>query len=381
MKISRTAVFNISLALIFILAIGLFAACSTPAPVTSITTQTTTATTTVASTATATTTATTTVIALTLNVAPGGMIAPPVQGQFGWADMLKLIEQRTNGQIKFNVYWGQTLISQNQIATGLQSGLVDMGVPLPHFEPAKMPLAIISQKPGFGSNQWVQASAYSDLIMQDPIKTEYAKFNSKPIGVITSSNAYVLTKKPVRTLADLKGVKLAASGTQATIMSALGAVPIALGGGEQYDALSKGVVDGSCAPIDAIQSFKFNELAKNYTLLNLGNRVYGVAINIDVWNKLSPANQKVITDLAPEFVKVAYVEYKGFFDKAMTWFQSQGGEIINLSQADLDTVSKVQADDVSKWATDLDKNGQPGTQVLNDYKALIAKYEKLNPYK
>jgi TRAP-type C4-dicarboxylate transport system substrate-binding protein len=263
----------------------------------------------------------------------------------------------------------------------MQSGIVDFAELLPVFEPGKLSLSLVGQLPGIGSNKWVRSSAFFELMNQDPLKAELAKYNAKAIGAVYISDSYLLSKKPIRSLTDLKGLKVGVGGAQATTMAAFDAVPINLPGAEHYDALSKGIIEANGPPIDAIVAFKFNELAKYYTLMNLGDRIYPVVMSIDAWNKLSPENQKAISDAAPDFAMASYEEYKAFFDAKMKWFQDQGGEIINLNATDLESLSQVQKIENDKWAAELDKNGQPGTQVLNEFLALIEKYEKLNPYK
>ena len=56
------------------------------------------------------------------------------------------------------------------------------------------------------------------------------------------------TKKPVKTLEDLKGMKIRSTGFSAKVVEALGAVPVAMPQGETYEALSKGIVDGDDRP-------------------------------------------------------------------------------------------------------------------------------------
>ncbi len=78
------------------------------------------------------------------------------------------------------------------------------------------------------------------------------------------------TKKPVKTLDDLKGMKIRCTGMAAKIVTALGGVPVAMPMGETYDALSRAVVDGSMAPQESLQGWKWGEVVK-YTIENFGS--------------------------------------------------------------------------------------------------------------
>ncbi len=80
------------------------------------------------------------------------------------------------------------------------------------------------------------------------------------------------TKKPVKKMEDLKGMKIRCTGTSAKVASALGATPVAMAQTETYDALEKGVVDGLLSPLEALKGWKFVEVTK-CTTENLGSSV------------------------------------------------------------------------------------------------------------
>jgi len=67
------------------------------------------------------------------------------------------------------------------------------------------------------------------------------------------------SKKPINKLEDVKGMKIRCTGMAAKIAGALGATPVAMPMGETYDALSRGVVDASMAPQEALQGWKWEK--------------------------------------------------------------------------------------------------------------------------
>ena len=72
--------------------------------------------------------------------------------------------------------------------------------------------------------------------------------------------------KPVHTLEEVKGLKIRATGTSQLIVRAFGAAPVAMSQGEAYDALAKGIVDGTLVPMEALEGFKQAEVLKYTTL-------------------------------------------------------------------------------------------------------------------
>ena len=77
------------------------------------------------------------------------------------------------------------------------------------------------------------------------------------------------TKTPVRTLEDLKGMKIRATGTTAKIVTALGATPVAMPMSDSYDAISRGVAQGIVCPVESLQGWKLGEVIK-YTTQDFG---------------------------------------------------------------------------------------------------------------
>src|SRR4029453_7163400 len=91
------------------------------------------------------------------------------------------------------------------------------------------------------------------------------------LGIWTFPNAALHTKEPVRGLEDLKGKKLVASNIiAAQVTTALGATPVRLRPHEAYQAISRGVTDGSLMPFTGMETFKLHEVAKYHLDAALG---------------------------------------------------------------------------------------------------------------
>lgn len=315
-----------------------------------------------------------------LRLAPATANPPPAAGMTTTIlDMDTLIQNRTNGKVTIQPYWAQSLVPGNQIITALQNDVADIGVISPHQEPGKVPLSMVSQLPGIGTDMWARATAFWDLCNQDPEKSELGKYNIKPVAIFLTTDQRVLSKMPIRTLADIKGKKLAASGVAADIISALGAVPIAMAPPDEYTGMQKGTIDGIMAPLSAVVDFKFFEVGKYFTYINCGCRLYPVAINQDVWNKFPADVQKVFTDSVPDFINITYKDTVTIDDNAaIKVMQDNNVEAIQLNNADNAALQQITGTYADTWAA---KQGANGQKILSDYRALVAKYEAISPYK
>jgi TRAP-type C4-dicarboxylate transport system substrate-binding protein len=139
--------------------------------------------------------------------------------------------------------------------------------------------------------------------------------------------------KAVATMEDLKGLKLRGTGTSGLVQAALGASPVGKSMRECYQMLQKGVVDGSSHPVESNKGWKLGEvvhyLTENYTTAY--TTTFAVFMNKNKWNKLSPANQKIIKDLNAEFS----VKHGQAWDEAdklgREFFISKGGKVVSLT--------------------------------------------------
>jgi TRAP-type C4-dicarboxylate transport system substrate-binding protein len=120
----------------------------------------------------------------------------------------------------------------------------------------------------------------------------------KVLMLWNSDTASLMSKnKPLRTLEDLKGLKIRTpSAAQSAQLAALGATPIDMPVTQIYNNLDRGVIDATMIPMSAALDFKLIEVAKYYTIdAPLGRSPFLVAMNKSRYDKL-PANLKKVID-------------------------------------------------------------------------------------
>jgi len=319
-----------------------------------------------------------------VKVAPSTLPPPPALGQTLVIDnQLKLIGTNTKGQVKPEIYWSQTLAKATDLTSAMQSGLADMALIRPYGEPGKLPLSAVGEMPGISNDMWALLWAYWDLINQEPIlSSEMTKYKMKPIWTIYTQEINIISKDPIRTVADLKGKKVAAGGIAAEILTSLGAVPLSMSPTEQYEGLQRGTADAIAAPIDAMQVFKFFDAGKYVTYLPLGPRLQPFVINTDVWSKLPSSSQKAINNSLSDLINLSYKNMvEDTNGQVLQQMKAAGVQFIDLSASDMAAIQKIRADYADKWAAALDAKGLAASKVLADYRSLAAKYEKKSPYK
>jgi TRAP-type C4-dicarboxylate transport system substrate-binding protein len=289
-----------------------------------------------------------------------------------WA---KEIEKRTAGKVQITVFPGGTLTPADKCYDGVVKGISDIGFSVLAYTRGKFPLTEVSDLP---------LGIKSGLVASKAINEYYKKFKPKELDEVKVMYLHghgpgiLHTKKGVTKLEDLKGMKIRCTGMAAKIVTALGGVPVAMPMGETYDALSRGVVDGSMAPQEALHGWKWGEVVK-FTIENYGSSYSTgmfVVMNKDKWNALSPDIQQII-----EKVNEEYIEKQG-----KTWDEIDkagrdatlklGNKIVPLSQDEDWKWQKAVKPLLDEYKKNMKDKGLPGEEVLSFYLQTIYKYQK-----
>jgi TRAP-type C4-dicarboxylate transport system substrate-binding protein len=201
---------------------------------------------------------------------------------------VKQVEQATKGRVKIEVYPSQTLVKGPEIWKAVRGGIVDIGWCFHGYWPEMTPLADVISLPGLPMTTAEKSSeALWKLYEKYPaIQKEFAE--APPLALWTTTPYFLLTaKKQVKTLEDLKGMKIRVPGGPPTEqMKALGAVPTLIPMPDNYQALDKGVIDGMGAVWEAMQGFRLYEVAKYYTMVPLASAYFSLCTNKAKWESL-----------------------------------------------------------------------------------------------
>jgi len=287
----------------------------------------------------------------------------------------KRIETGTGGNIKIVIYPANTLAPAPEVWNAIKSGAVGIGTAWPtyhrsgfEFNNAELFFWIGSPNAEFGAK-------YMDMFREKypALKKEYA--NAKVLWYGTSGPRLLLTgKKAVRTLEDIKGLLIRpANAPEAEILKAFGAItPAFMPMGEVYSTLQKGIIGGLWAPPEVLKSFRLAEVVKYVTRLNfeVGQGKY-VAMNWDIWNKLSPDVQKVFEkESAWARTEDLKLWIKGDKD-AEEFAKAQGVEFIDFPPKELAKAMAIIAPIQDSVAATWDAKGYPASALLRDIREAI----------
>jgi TRAP-type C4-dicarboxylate transport system substrate-binding protein len=215
---------------------------------------------------------------------------------------------------------------------------------------------------GFPSG-WVATQVSSDFFN----KNKPAEWKDVHVLYVNTSGPVILqtVSKPVKTLEDLKGLKIRATGRMTEVIKALGAVPIPLEMPDVYDALRRAVIEGILVDLSTLKYWKFAEVVKNVTStwrLGTGITFYFV-MNKSKWDALPPDIQKIFTQVAAETKDKQGALWNQMDIEGVDVFKSQGGQIIPLADAEVAKWKKAVEPVVVDYKKNMVSKGYKETDV------------------
>ena len=147
----------------------------------------------------------------------------------------------------------------------------------------------------------------------------------------------LLTKEPVKTVEDLKGLKLRSfeSAFYSAAYSSVGAKPVVVAWTETYLGLKQNLVDGVTSPISLVWPMKFTEVAQNMTVIDEYPQDVVITMNEDRFSKLSEQNQKILIEAANEAGEEATKLTLSEVDKHLELMKEEHDiEVFEINRAD-----------------------------------------------
>jgi TRAP-type C4-dicarboxylate transport system substrate-binding protein len=296
-----------------------------------------------------------------------------------WMDK---VEKESGGRIKFEGYPAMQLGGTPvQLYDQAKDGVVDVVWTLPGNTAGRFPRIEVFELPFMMSNAEATSKAYWEYVQTmapDEFKdTQVLALQVHGPGVIHTVD------KPVKSIADMRGLKLRAPTRQVTkLMGVLGATPVGMPLPQIPDALSKGTITGCVIPWEVVPSVKVNELTKFHAEFDpaggsLYTTTFVMAMNKAKYNSLAPDLKKVIDNNS------------GMATSAWLGKVQQGNDIPGRKTASdrgntIYTVSPAEAQEFRRksrtveveWVEDMNKKGFDGKKLLDTARSLIEKHTK-----
>jgi TRAP-type C4-dicarboxylate transport system substrate-binding protein len=174
------------------------------------------------------------------------------------------------------------------------------------------------------------------------------------------------SKKAVTKLEELKGMRIRCTGTVTEVVKALGAVPMSMPMGETYDALNRGMVEGSMAPMESLEGWKWGEVVK-FTTESHGSAYstgFFVVMNKEKWSALPADIQATLEKINAEWVEKAGKVWDDIDKSGKEFSLKLGNKIIPLSQEENQRWAKATSPVLDGYVKAMKEKGLPGEEAL-----------------
>lgn len=262
-----------------------------------------------------------------------------------WA---KEVEKQTGGRVHIVMFPGGTLTKAKNCFDGVVKGISDIGMSCFAYTRGRFPVMEAADLP-LGYPNGVTAS---ETVNNFYLKTRPEELSKVKVLYIHAHGPGLLhTVKPVHDLKDFQRMKIRSTGLSAKVVQTLGGVPVAMSQGATYEALKKGVVEGSFGPFEVLKGWRQGEVIKYTTdtsFIGYTTSMF-VVMNKRKWNRLPEDIKKIMNDLSLAWVKKHGEAWDKGDMKAKRYSLRLGNKFINLSD-----------DEKNKWEKKV-------SSVIDDY--------------
>ncbi len=264
---------------------------------------------------------------------------------FGAADVFaKKVSDMTGGKFQISVHAGGELMPAFGVVDGVQNATVEMAHTAPYYFFGKDPTFALGCAIPFGLNSR-QMTAWAYEGNGYKLMGEfYAQFNIKHFpGGNTGAQMGGWYRKEIKSVADLKGLKMRIGGFAGKVLERVGGVPQNIPGGEIYQALEKGTIDAAewVGPYDDLK-LGFNKVAPNYAYPGWweGGPQLDFYINTKAFEALTPEYKAIVEAAASYAHTDMQAKYDGRNPGALRQLVGGGTKLFRFPKDVLDATFK-----------------------------------------
>jgi tripartite ATP-independent transporter DctP family solute receptor len=247
-----------------------------------------------------------------------------------------LLKERTNGKIVIEIFPNEQLGIEKAAFQGVVVGTIDLSMnDAAYVADLFSPMGVLDF-PYMYRNWEHYEGMLTSKVHQDLVEAAYKKLGAKFPAAFLFGRRMLCSNKPVRSLADTKGLKIRTPGNELAMENArvLGGVPTTIAYSEAYMGLKQGVADAAENPTTGIWDMKWHEVTKYLVITEhvWNNEV--LSMSKKAWAAMTPAQQKIFNDTCVEVEKYRVALQKDLEGKRLEDLKKFGMEVIEPPSLD-----------------------------------------------
>ena len=239
----------------------------------------------------------------------------------------KDINRLSHGEIKVQVLYSGEGVGTSGLLGAAKSGMITMVAPFQSMHAGEFPAGIVEiGLPGGTADTDSLYSLFHEKGWDSILTKAYGEHGLVWLEPYIQPSVYVLTKKPINSIEDFKGLKIRAPGAYGKFLRNLGASPVSLAWGEIYTSLATGVIDGSIGSnmIDHRDGNHVEVAKYMYPLPLAGAQVLPILVNQKAWNKLSAELKTAVMEATKLHAKAQLEKSKQWESEAVAEMEKKG---------------------------------------------------------
>ncbi|WP_375206486.1 TRAP transporter substrate-binding protein DctP [Hyphococcus sp.] len=287
---------------------------------------------------------------------------------FSRADIrwMEYVEEASGGSLQVRPIWSGGLLSAKDSLEELRHGVADIGLITPIY--VRGGVHLIRVQSGFYSGVETienQVALYRCLAAHsDQIQKEMEGL--KVLAVQGGNLPWIITReRAVRSLDDLKGLRIRAPTELLNLLETLGADPVNMPMGDVYSALAKGVLDGVVAPADTFKSLHFADVAGYALAMSVPRGAYPArAMGEKAWNNLSAGHQAILESSIEIWESALAEENRAALEEGETLAAQENVEVFRISDEEQDLFERIYLEEAEHNALALSRYDIDGAKVF-----------------
>lgn len=300
-----------------------------------------------------------------------------------WAEK---VAKDSGGKLKLQLYPAMQLGgTAPQLLDQVRDGIVDIVWAAPGFTAGRAPAFAVMELPFMTKTGQGASRAFWEYVKQNKVDEREFKGMRLLAAHVHDEGFFHMVAKPIRTMADLKGMKIRApSRTTTRLLAVLGATPIGMPLPQIPDALSKGVLDGALLPWEITPTIKAQELVKYHSEIDPKSRAlyttaFVLAMNSARYDALPPELRKVLDANSGQEVSAQLGKlWDDMAVPARKMAIDRGNQVNVIALAETKNWEKLGESVVEDWLKEVAAKGFDGRALLNSARDLLAKYDVNN---
>ena len=292
---------------------------------------------------------------------------------------VKNVTERVSAETNYEIDWvksyGGSVISLGNELQGVQDGLVDIGCTILVFEASRLPLQdMVYSMPFSCSDPLIVAETVKQMYAEYPefTSTYETDYNQKFIGIGVSDPYGFYSTKEVKSLDDVKGMKIGAAGINLSWIECSGAVGVQTSLNDTYQNLQTNVCQATIQPTHSCVNLKVYEVAPYYLDANFNVVPFNaITVNMDTWNDLPEEVRTILTEVGEGYLDYEANYINEIHEQDLKELEAKGCTIVTLSREEQEKWAASLPDIVNGLVKSLDSAGYNGAEIVEKYYQIL----------